>query len=163
MIALKVTDADVDAERSYTLADYYRSHQQETDMVAAVENAASRAPSSRWAASALFLAGNFYWVQLDRDRASAFYKRVAEQFPNSADAVNAQWRVAWTAVLKRAPEAAEAVAGASPPLSGLDVHARCALLARPPGRGSRRAGTRAQLLRQVDRALPAKLFRDSGL
>jgi soluble lytic murein transglycosylase len=107
MIALKVTDADVDAERSYTLADYYRSHQQETDMVAAVENAASRAPTSRWAASALFLAGNFYWVRLDRDRASAFYKRVAEQFPNSADAVNAQWRVAWTAVLQRAPEAAE--------------------------------------------------------
>jgi soluble lytic murein transglycosylase len=107
MIALKVTDPDVDVERSYTLADYYRAHQQETDMVAAVESAASRAPTSRWAASALFLAGNFYWVRLDRDRASGFYKRVAEQFPNSADAVNAQWRVAWTAVLKRAPEAAE--------------------------------------------------------
>ena len=107
MIALRVTDPDVDVERSYTLADYYRAHQQETDMVAAVESAASRAPTSRWAASALFLAGNFYWVRLDRDRASGFYKRVAEQFPNSADAVNAQWRLAWTAVLKRAPEAAE--------------------------------------------------------
>jgi soluble lytic murein transglycosylase len=107
MIALKVTDPDVDAERSYTLADYDRSHQAETDMLAAVENAASRAPQSRWAASALFLAGNFYWVRLDRDRASSFYQRVAEQFPNSPDATNAQWRVAWTAVLKRAPEAAE--------------------------------------------------------
>ena len=42
MIALKVTDPDVDAERSYTLADYYRSHQQEPEMVAAVENAAAR-------------------------------------------------------------------------------------------------------------------------
>ena len=107
MIALKVTDPDVDAERSYALADYYRSHQQETDMVATVENAVSRGPSSKWAASALFLAGNFYWVRLDRDRASDFYKRVAEQFPTSPDATNAQWRVAWTAALKRAPEAAE--------------------------------------------------------
>jgi soluble lytic murein transglycosylase len=107
VIELKISDPDVDAERSYTLADYYRGHQLETDMVAAVENAASRAPSSRWAASALFLAGNYYWVRLDRDRASIFYKRVAEQFPTSADAANAQWRVAWTAVLKRAPEGAE--------------------------------------------------------
>ena len=107
VIALKLTDPDVDAERSYTLADYYRSHQLETDMAAAVENAASRAPSSRWAAAALFLAGNYYWVRLDRDRAAGYYKRLAEQFPSSPDAANAQWRVAWTAVLKRAPEGAE--------------------------------------------------------
>jgi soluble lytic murein transglycosylase len=106
VIALKLTDPDVDAERSYTLADYYRSHQLETDMTAAVENAASRAPSSRWAAAALFLAGNYYWVRLDRDRAAGYYKRLAEQFPSSPDAANAQWRVAWTAVLKRAPEGA---------------------------------------------------------
>jgi soluble lytic murein transglycosylase len=107
VIALKVTDPDVDAERSYTLADYYRGHQLETDMAASVENAASRAPSSKWTASALFLAGNYYWVRLDRDRAADYYKRVAEQFPSSPDATNAQWRVAWTAVLKRAPEGAE--------------------------------------------------------
>ena len=107
MMALMVTDPDVDAERSYTLADYYRAHQQEPEMVPAVESASTRAPQSRWAASALFLAGNFYWVKLDRDRASSFYKRLEEQFPNAADAVNAQWRVAWTDVLKRAPGAAD--------------------------------------------------------
>jgi soluble lytic murein transglycosylase len=107
VIALKVMDADVNAERSYTLADYYRGHQLETDMAASVENAASLAPSSHWAASALFLAGNYYWVRLDRDRASGYYKRIADQFPTFADAASAQWRVAWTAVLKRAPEGAE--------------------------------------------------------
>ena len=63
MIALKLTDPDVDAERSYALADYYRVAPGRAEMVAAVENAVARAPSSRWAASALFLAGNFYWVQ----------------------------------------------------------------------------------------------------
>ncbi len=109
MMALKVTDPEVDAERLYTLADRYRALAQEPEMVAAVENAVARAPQSRWAASALFLAGNFYWVKLDRDSASGFYKHLADQFPNSPDAANAQWRVAWTAVLKRAPEAAELV------------------------------------------------------
>jgi soluble lytic murein transglycosylase len=107
MQGLKVTDPDVDAERSYTLADYFRSHQQEDQMIAAVEAAALRAPSSHWTAAALFAAGNFYWVRLDRDRAAGFYKRLVDQSPSSADATNAQWRVAWTAVLKRAPEGAE--------------------------------------------------------
>lgn len=109
MIALQVSDADVEAERSYSLADYFRAHQMETEMVGAAEKAVSLSPSSRWAASALFLAGNFYWVRLDRDRASGYYKRLADQFPHSPDAINAQWRVAWTAVLKRSPEAAERV------------------------------------------------------
>jgi soluble lytic murein transglycosylase len=99
--ALAISDADMDAERSYSLADYYRGHQQEPEMVAAVEAAVSRAPASRWAEGSLFLAGNYYWVQLARDQASSYYKRVEENFPNSPDAVPAQWRVAWTAVLKR--------------------------------------------------------------
>jgi soluble lytic murein transglycosylase len=54
----------------------------------------------------LFLGGNYYWVQLDRDRAAGYYKRLADNFPTSAEALPAQWRVAWTAVLKREPEAA---------------------------------------------------------
>ena len=53
----------------------------ESQMIAAVEAAVSRAPASRWAESALFLAGNYYWVQLDRDRAASYYKRLADRFP----------------------------------------------------------------------------------
>ncbi len=102
--ALAVTDPDVDAERSYALANYYRGLQQEPQMISAVESAVSRAPSSSWTEAALFLAGNFYWVQLARDQASSYYKRVEEQFPDSADADNAHWRVTWTAVLKRDPD-----------------------------------------------------------
>ena len=105
--ALAISDADMDAERFYFLADSYRGHQQEPPMVSAVESAASRAPASRWTESALFLAGNFYWVQLARDQASSYYKRVEENFPNSSDALPAQWRVAWTAVLKRAGDDAQ--------------------------------------------------------
>jgi soluble lytic murein transglycosylase len=106
IVGLQITDPDVDAERLDALAEYYRAQQQEPQMVAAVEGVVSRAPSSHWAESALFLAGNYYWVQLDRDRAAGYYKRLEEDFPVSTNAPAAQWRVAWAAVLKRQPEAA---------------------------------------------------------
>jgi tetratricopeptide (TPR) repeat protein len=103
--ALTVTDADVDAERFYTLASYYRDRPSESQMIAAVESAVARAPDSRWSESALFLAGNYYWVQLDRDRAASYYKRLADNFPTAADALPAQWRLTWAAILKRQPNA----------------------------------------------------------
>lgn len=107
MAALKIDDPDVDAERLHALADYYRGQQQDAPMVAAVEAVAARAPSSGWTESALFLAGNYFWVQLDRDRAASYYARVADQFPTGPDADAARWRIAWAAVLKRRPEAAQ--------------------------------------------------------
>jgi soluble lytic murein transglycosylase len=103
--ALEISDPDVDAERFYTLAQYYRIVSPDSSMPQAVESAAARAPLSRWTEQALFLAGNYYWVQLDRDRAVNFYKRVADNFPASPDVVPSHWRVAWTAVLKRSPDA----------------------------------------------------------
>lgn len=108
--ALKVEDADVDAERLYWLANYYRLPLQETPMISAVDAAAARSPRSHWAEAALFLAGNYFWVQLDRERATSYYKRVVENFPAVSDATAAQWRVAWTAVLKRQPEAPQFLA-----------------------------------------------------
>jgi soluble lytic murein transglycosylase len=108
--ALKVTDPDVDAERFYTLADTYRTLKAETDMTAAAEAAVTRAPSSRWAELSLFLLGNYYWVQLDRDRAAAYYRRLEENFPTSPNAIPAHWRVAWVEVLKHQPDAPELLA-----------------------------------------------------
>jgi len=107
LAALKISDADVDAERSYALAGYYRDQQQEAQMIAEVEAAALRAPTSQWTAAALFLAGNYYWVQLDRTHAAAYYQRVVDGFPNGPDTPSAQWRVAWTATMARQPNAAE--------------------------------------------------------
>ncbi|MGH9739418.1 MAG: transglycosylase SLT domain-containing protein [Candidatus Acidiferrales bacterium] len=105
LAALKIADPDVDAERDYTLADYYRGAANEPQMVAAVEAAATRAPSSFWTARSLFLAGNYYWVNLQRDQASSYYARLASQFPSSGNADSALWRITWTAVLKRDPDA----------------------------------------------------------
>lgn len=105
LAALKIADPETDAERDYILADYYRGAANEAQLVAAVEAAASRAPSSYWTERALFLAGNYYWVNLQRDQASSYYARVATQFPSSQDADSSLWRVTWTAVLKRDPSA----------------------------------------------------------
>src|SRR5271155_233419 len=104
--ARALADPDVDAERYYTIANYYRDRPSESQMIAAVEAAVKGAPASRWSESALFLAGNYYWVQLDRDRAAAYYKQLSDNFPSAADALPAQWRLSWAAILKRQPEAA---------------------------------------------------------
>jgi hypothetical protein len=148
VIALKLTDPDVDAERSYTLADYYRSHQLETDMAAAVENAASRvkpvgccrpvprgklllgAPRPRPGRGLLQAAcGAISLVSGCRECA------VAGSMDGCAQTRAGRGRTA---------------AGASSAVSRISLHARCALLARPAcGRGrSCRSG--AQLLRQAD-------------
>jgi soluble lytic murein transglycosylase len=107
LINMQIADADVDAERFLALAQWYRPLQREAEMATAVESAVSRAPASVWSESALFLAGNYYWVQLDRDRAAGYYKRLADNFPAMSDATPASWRVAWVSVLKRRPDAAE--------------------------------------------------------
>ena len=74
-------------------------------MEESVKAAVARAPGSHWAEASLFLAGNYFWVQLDRDRAISYYAQVANNFPGVPDAIPSQWRVAFTAVLKRQPEA----------------------------------------------------------
>jgi peptidoglycan lytic transglycosylase len=107
LAALQITDPDADAERFYALAGVYRSVEQDAEMAAAVEGAALRAPQSLWTERAFMLAGNQFWVELDRDRAAGYYKRLEENFPDAADAVPAQWRVAWVSVLKRQPDAAQ--------------------------------------------------------
>jgi soluble lytic murein transglycosylase len=107
LAALKVSDPDVDAERFYALTQIYRSQQQDAEMAAAIEGAVSRAPQSRWAEMALMAAANEYWVELDREHAAMYYKRLEENFPDAPDATPAQWRVAWTSVLKRKPDATD--------------------------------------------------------
>ncbi len=100
---------DVDAERLYYLSQAYRSANDETNMLATLAQVQSRAPASPWAERALFAVGNYYWVKLDRDKAAAEYQQVADKFPTSDDAINAQWRVAWAAYMDRSAGAADLI------------------------------------------------------
>jgi soluble lytic murein transglycosylase len=110
LVAMSISEPDVDAERYYFLANHYRTKDKESDMLAAIESAASRAPKSGSTEQALFLGGNYFWVQLDRDRAAGYYKRLADNFPSSADANNADWRVTWAAIIKRHKDASDQIA-----------------------------------------------------
>jgi soluble lytic murein transglycosylase len=101
---LTISDPESDAERLYSISQSRRGALTEAPLLAAVDSITARAPKSRWAEYALFAAGNYYWVQLDRDRAASYYSRVADNFPGSADAGAANWRVVWTAYLERKPE-----------------------------------------------------------
>jgi peptidoglycan lytic transglycosylase len=99
LATLSLSDATLDAERLAALVAAYRSRQDEPAMLAAVEKAVARDPQGLWAAHALFEVGNDYWVNLDRSRAAAFYRRAAEKFPGGKLAATADWRAVWTAYL----------------------------------------------------------------
>jgi soluble lytic murein transglycosylase len=104
---ISLADADLDAERLYSMEQAHRTQKLEAAMLEDVDVLVKRYPQSSWAADALFGAGNFYWVTLDRARAADFYRRSLDISPDGRNAATAEWRVAWTAYLDRKPEAAD--------------------------------------------------------
>jgi peptidoglycan lytic transglycosylase len=105
--AVKTPAPEIDGERLYALSQAYRNAKSESEMLTAIEEVAQKYPQSKWAEEALFAAGNYFWVALDRTRAAGYYQRVLDQFPSGKNAFNAEWRIAWVAYLKRQPDADE--------------------------------------------------------
>jgi soluble lytic murein transglycosylase len=101
--SLTLTDFDVDAERLYALSQIYRSDKKETEMLASIEQVVQKYPSSKWTEEGLMAAGNYYWVDLNRNKAAAYYQRNLDNFPSGKYAFNCEWRVAWVAYLNRQP------------------------------------------------------------
>jgi soluble lytic murein transglycosylase len=104
--SLKLTDPELDAERIFSLSQLQRSAKLEAEMFAAIEQVVSTYPQSPWAEEALFAAGNYYWMNLDRSRAAEYYQRILSAFPMGKYASTAQWRIAWTSYMLRQPDAA---------------------------------------------------------
>lgn len=102
---IALTEPQLDAERWLGLAAAYRSRDEEDRMVAAVEEAVKQDPSGVWGERALFLAGNYYWAHLNRDRAVEFYRRLLARASSGPDVINADWRIAWTAYLESGADA----------------------------------------------------------
>jgi soluble lytic murein transglycosylase len=105
LASLQLSDAELEAERLYSLSQEYRSARGEEKMLAAVEEAARRFPESPWTEEALFATGNYFWVKPERARAAEFYQRASQQFPEGKNARHAHWRMAWVAFLERRAEA----------------------------------------------------------
>jgi len=104
---IPVTDPELDAERIFSIAQAHRGLKQEPQLLEDVDQLVKRYPQSIWTADALFGAGNFYWVNLDRARAADFYRRALDISADGKNAPTAEWRLAWTAYLDRKPEAAD--------------------------------------------------------
>ncbi|HEX4543147.1 MAG TPA: transglycosylase SLT domain-containing protein, partial [Candidatus Acidoferrum sp.] len=103
--ALKTPDLDVDAERLYALSQAYRTAKKESEMFAALNSLAQTYPVSKWNEDGLMAAGNYHWVELEREKAAAAYQRVLDSFPNGKNAYNCEWRIAWVAYLDHQPDA----------------------------------------------------------
>jgi len=150
--SLKTSDPEADAERLYFLSQAYRSEKNETAMLTNIEKAAELYPRSRWTEDALMAAGNYYWVELDRDKAVHYYERILDAFPGGKHAYNAEWRIAWVAYLEHQPFADEKITTflRKYPSSGAAVNALYWL-----GRNAERSGNpahaRAYYKKAVDR------------
>jgi len=107
--SLKTPDFEVDAERLYALSQIYRSDKKFDEMFATLNELTQKYPLSKWNEEGFMAAGNYYWVDLDRTRAAAYYQRVLDTFPGGRNAFNAEWRVAWVAYLNRQPDAADKI------------------------------------------------------
>jgi soluble lytic murein transglycosylase len=103
--SLKTPDLDVDAERLYALSQAYRDAKKETEMFNALNTLAQTYPVSKWNEDGLMAAGNYHWVQLEREKAVVAYQRVLDSFPNGKNAFNCEWRIAWVAYLDHQPDA----------------------------------------------------------
>src|SRR2546426_3805139 len=66
----------------------------------ALNTLAQKYPVSKWNEDGLMAAGNYHWVELERDKAVIAYQRVLDTFPNGRHAYNCEWRIAWVAYLK---------------------------------------------------------------
>ena len=104
---ISLTDPELDAERIFSMEQAHRTQKLEAQLLDDVDQLVKRYPQSSWTADALFGAGNFYWVNLDRARAAEFYRRSLAISPDGKNAFIAEWRLAWTAYLDRKPEAAD--------------------------------------------------------
>jgi soluble lytic murein transglycosylase len=102
--SLAPTDPDVDADRLYALSQFERTAKNESVMLSAIEEIVQKYPQSHWADDALMAAGNYYWVNLDRNKAAQYYQRVLDTYPNSKNDFNAEWRIAWVAYLNHAQD-----------------------------------------------------------
>jgi soluble lytic murein transglycosylase len=147
-----LSDPDAEAERLYALSQAYRSEKNETAMLTNIELVAEKFPQSKWTEEALMAGGNYYWVQLDRPKASHYYERVLDNFPAGKDAYNAEWRIAWVAYLERQPYADDKITVflRKYPVSGGAVNALY-WLGRNAERGGNPAHARAYFKKAVDR------------
>jgi soluble lytic murein transglycosylase len=98
---LNVSEPEAAAERLYVMAAAYRRLGRRESMEQQIAVLAERYPKSPWREQALILAGNYYLLEKDYARASAYYRKSFEEFPQGVAAATGHWKVAWQAYRER--------------------------------------------------------------
>jgi soluble lytic murein transglycosylase len=105
--SLATPDPEVDAERLFALSQFQRSAKKESAMLATIEALGQKYPHSKWTEEGYMQAGNYYWVELDRNKAVSYYQRLIDVNPDGKNVYNAEWRIAWIAYLNNQSDADE--------------------------------------------------------
>lgn len=98
---LAPSDAEADAERLHYVLLCHRRLDEAEPMMAALEQARRRAPSSQWTMRSLIQAANYYLVRNDTAGYLPLFRACAEAFPHAPEAAGCHWKTVWRAVLER--------------------------------------------------------------
>ena len=159
--AVSLTDPELDAERIFTISQAHRSQKLESQMLDDVDQLSKRFPQSTWAEEGLFAAGNYYWVNMDRDRAAEFYRRALDV---SRRQKRADRGLARGLDRLSGPQAGSGrfAGGLRPPVPHVELRPGCLVLAGPLLRTLGKSGSRAGFLSRRRRAISADLFWREG-
>jgi len=105
LIALQITDPELDAERIYYLGQCARRLSRIKEFRELAEELARDYPKSAWYEEALFSLGNFYLLKDQPEQYRKYYERAARGFPQGKHASKTHWKVCWRAYLDRDPRA----------------------------------------------------------
>lgn len=103
---LRPQTQEAQARRLYFLVSGLRRLNRDSEAMDALEEMSQVAPASPWRLKAIVQSAGNYLVDNDAQHFLPLYAVCASQFPNTPEAANCDWRIAWQAYLQRDSEAA---------------------------------------------------------
>ena len=98
---LRVSSAEADAERLYSMHTAARRAKTLEQARAAVDELGRRYPKSRWRLRALISQANDHLVKNEVSQYEPLYRACYQQFPNEPEAANCHWKLAWASYIRR--------------------------------------------------------------
>ncbi len=107
--SLELSSPDADAERLCWQAECARRLDRDEEQLRLVDRLGAMYPQSPWRLKALLSAGNRRLIQNRPENYEQLYRACYESFPDQPQAAYCHWKVAWSAYLRRRPEAGGAL------------------------------------------------------
>jgi soluble lytic murein transglycosylase len=99
--ALRVTSAEADAERLFSMHAAARRAKMPEQSRAAVDELGRRYPKSRWRLKALISEANDHLIRNEISEYEPLYRTCYQEFRNEPEAAYCHWKVAWASYLRR--------------------------------------------------------------